>query len=153
MMDEKLLSYPPTIHPSWVWWLEKVISYPPTIHLSWVWWMEKVISYPPTIHLSWVWWMKSDFLSTQPSISHGYDGWKIDFLSTHHPSLMGMMDERGICYPPTILLSWVLLGMIVWFIPGPKRARMRGSRARGGGGGGGGVGIEYAGAHPLGRMV
>jgi len=27
--------------------------------------------------------------------------------------------------------------MIVWFIPGPKRARMRGSRARGGGGGGG----------------
>jgi len=79
---------------------------------------------------------------------------KSDFLSTHHPSLMAMMDEKVISYPPTIHLSWVL-GMTVWFIPGPKRARRRGSRARGGGGGGGGVGIgiEYAGAHALVRMV
>jgi hypothetical protein len=57
--------------------------------------------------------------------------------------------EKVISYPPTIHLSWVL-GMTVWFIPGPKRARRRGSR---GGGGGGGVGIEYAGAHALVRMV
>jgi hypothetical protein len=64
---------------------------------------------------------------------------------------MGMMDEKVVSYPPTIHLSWVL-GISVWFIPRPKRrARRRGSRARGGGGGG--VGIEYAGAHPLVRMV
>jgi hypothetical protein len=97
---------------------------------------------------------KSDFLSTHhPSLMGMMDG-KSDFLSTYHPSLMGMMDEKVISYPPTIHLSWVLLGMTVWFIPGPKRARRRGSSARGGGGEGvGGVGIEYAGAHPLVRMV
>jgi hypothetical protein len=33
---------------------------------------------------------------------------KSDFLSTHHPSLMGMTDEKVISYPPTIHLSWVL---------------------------------------------
>ncbi len=41
IMDAKLVSYQPTIHPSFGMMDEKVVSYPPSIHPSWVRWMNK----------------------------------------------------------------------------------------------------------------
>jgi hypothetical protein len=41
IMDEKLVSYTPTIHPSFGMMDGKLVSYPPTIHPSWVGWMKK----------------------------------------------------------------------------------------------------------------
>jgi hypothetical protein len=76
-MDENLVSYPPIIHPSFC-----------------IWWMKNYFPiHPPSIPHGWDEWRKW-FPIHPPSISHGYDGWKSDLLSTHHPSLMGMMDEK-----------------------------------------------------------